>query len=51
MKFEFSGCCFRITLELFWLGPEPVFRKYRIGLRDAVVRRKLLGVVRQRLQE
>ena len=51
MKFEFSGCCFRITLELFWLGPEPVFRRYRIAPRDAVVRRKLISAVRERLRE
>jgi len=51
MKFEFSTCCFRLTLEFFWLGPEPVFRRYRIMPGDATVRRKLLRTVRQRLME
>lgn len=50
MKLEFSGCCFRITMEFFWLGPEPVFRRYRIAPRDATVRRKLLRTVRERLE-
>lgn len=51
MKFAFSTLCFRLTLEFFWLGPQPVFRRYRILPRDAMVRRKLLRTVRQRLQE
>lgn len=51
MKFEFSTCCFRIRLEFFWLGSEPVFRRYRIAARDAAVRRKLLRNVRERLKE
>jgi hypothetical protein len=49
MKLEFSTCCFRITIELFWLGPEPVFRKYRIVSQDASTRRRLLRNVRERL--
>jgi hypothetical protein len=51
MRIEFNGCCFRIMIELFWLGPEPVFRRYRVASRDAAVRRKLLRNVRQRLRE
>ena len=51
MKIEFSGCCFRFSLQLFWLGPEPLFRRYRIASRDAVVRRKLLGAVHERLKK
>ncbi|MBI2924963.1 MAG: hypothetical protein HYY24_04565 [Verrucomicrobia bacterium] len=51
MRFELSGCCFRITIELFWLGPEPVFRRYRIAARDGAIRRKLLHSVRERLRD
>jgi serine/threonine protein kinase len=25
-RIELSGCCLRITIELFWLGPEPLSR-------------------------
>ena len=49
MKIEVSGCCFRIVLELFWLGREPAYRRYRIAAEDAAVRRRLLGAVRDRL--
>jgi len=51
MKIEFAGCCFRVMLEIFWLGPEPVFRRYRIAPRDGRLRRKLLRTVRERLKE
>jgi hypothetical protein len=51
MKIELSGCCFRITIELFWLGREPIFRRYRVAPRDAAVRRKLLHNVRERMRE
>ena len=36
-------------LEFFWLGPEPVFRRYRVVPLDATVRRKLRRTVRRRL--
>lgn len=51
MRFEFSTCCLRITVEFYWLGPEPVFRRYRIKPHDAVIRRKLLRNVREQLRE
>lgn len=51
MKFEFGTCCFRLTLEFFWLGPEPLFRRYRRMPGEATVRRNLLRAVRRRLLE
>ncbi len=51
MKFEFSTFCFRLTLEFFWLGPPPLFRRYRIIPDEAAVRRQLLRRVRHRLRE
>jgi hypothetical protein len=49
MKFQMNGPCFRMTLELFWLGPEPEFRRYRVARRDGAIRRKLLRIVRKQL--
>jgi hypothetical protein len=51
MRLEFHTFCFRLTLEIFRLGPEPVFRRYRVVPKDATVRRKLLRNVRRRLDD
>lgn len=50
MRMEFGACWFRITIELFWAGPETVWRRYRVSLRDAAMRRKLFHKVRKRLK-
>jgi len=49
MKLEVRTFWFRLTLELFGLGPDAPFRRYRTIPRDASVRRRLLRSVRDRL--
>jgi hypothetical protein len=51
MRFELLGCCFRITIELFWVGPEPEYHRYRVAQGDAAIRRRLLHGVRKRLED
>ena len=52
MKLEYTGCCFRISLEIFRRGPEPVYRKYRVGSQalEYEARRQMLRDVRAKLK-
>lgn len=51
MKVEVRMCCFRLTLELRWLGLEPDFRSIRLIPREASLRRALRRNVRERLRK
>ena len=53
MKFEYIGCCFRITVEFFRREPALAFRKYRVqpSSGEYEARRKLLHEVRAKLKK
>lgn len=51
MTLSFQALGFQFTVAIFRLGPGPMFRRYRLHPREAVLRRRLLDDVRQRLLE